>query len=113
MKLNERVTEILRLRHVQLLSKSLLFLILFSIDLLNGVYLLQNVAEINFLMNGNYLPEVALQRLTEYLSPLERLKLQQCCKYFHKIYGNWSDIVALDIRIVEQNGNKNFFFAKK
>ncbi|VDK88520.1 unnamed protein product [Litomosoides sigmodontis] len=54
-------------------------------------------------MNGNYLPEEALRRLTDYLSPLERLKLQQCCKHFHAIYAKWSDIVALDVQIIEQN----------
>uniref|UniRef100_A0A0R3RLY1 F-box domain-containing protein n=1 Tax=Elaeophora elaphi TaxID=1147741 RepID=A0A0R3RLY1_9BILA len=55
-------------------------------------------------MNGNYLPEAALKRLSEYFSPLERLKLQQCCKHFHAVYGKWLDITALDIRIAEQNG---------
>uniref|UniRef100_A0A1I8EKZ4 F-box domain-containing protein n=1 Tax=Wuchereria bancrofti TaxID=6293 RepID=A0A1I8EKZ4_WUCBA len=54
-------------------------------------------------MNGNYLPEAALLQLFEYFSPLERLKLQQCCKHFHTIYGKWLDITALDIGIVEQN----------
>ncbi|EFO18205.1 hypothetical protein LOAG_10290 [Loa loa] len=58
-------------------------------------------------MNGNYPPELALQRLSEYFSPLERLKLQQCCKYFYTIYGKWLDILALDIRIVELNDDDN------
>uniref|UniRef100_A0A915PXN2 F-box domain-containing protein n=1 Tax=Setaria digitata TaxID=48799 RepID=A0A915PXN2_9BILA len=56
-------------------------------------------------MGSNCIPEVALLRLSEYFTPLERLKLQQCCKYFHAIYGKWLDITALDIRIVEQKSN--------
>lgn len=76
-----------------------------------GVCQLINVVEIiNSLMNGNYLPEAALKRLSEYFSPLERLKLQQCCRRFHEIYGKWLDIVALDIRIVVQNGKINISF---
>lgn len=70
-----------------------------------------NVAKrINSLMFGNYFPEAALLRLSEYLSPLERLKLQQCCKHFHTVYGKWLDITAVDIRVVEQNGMENISF---
>ncbi|VBB35424.1 unnamed protein product [Acanthocheilonema viteae] len=64
-------------------------------------------------MNGNYLPEKVLQQLSEYFSPLERLKLQQCCKRFYTIFGKWLDITALDIRIVEQNDvDKHMLFAR-
>ncbi|MCP9260576.1 hypothetical protein DINM_003566 [Dirofilaria immitis] len=64
-------------------------------------------------MNNNHLPEAALLRLFEYFSPLERLKLQQCCKRFHMIYGKWLDIISLDIRMVEQNDvNEKVLFAR-
>ncbi|VDM95469.1 unnamed protein product [Thelazia callipaeda] len=54
-------------------------------------------------MNGYcHFSEAALLRLLEYVGPMERLKLQQCCKRFYRIYSKWFDITSLDIRITEQ-----------
>lgn len=58
-------------------------------------------------MNFNSLSEAALLRLFEYIGPIERLNLQQCCKRFYVIYGKWIDIRALDIRILEQKSNED------
>lgn len=45
----------------------------------------------------NMVPEGVLSNLMHYLSPLERIKLQQCCKHFYSAFSKWMDIVDICI----------------